>query len=207
MQASDDIRVQLSALMDGELPREQALFLLRRMEQDAALREEWSRLHRVRDALNGEYAPATASFADRVMGAIAQEAAPQQAAATALRTRRMPWLQTVAGGAVAAGVAWVAVALVSPSPAPLAPASDPWAVAAEARPGSAATGAMLLPQQVFSQASQVSGGSPVSTSQSRLDLDRYLLRHGQAMQHSGMVHPVSPRFYVVQYADPRTAQP
>jgi hypothetical protein len=36
---------QLSALMDGELPQAQASFLRRRLEHDAELREQWSRLH------------------------------------------------------------------------------------------------------------------------------------------------------------------
>ena len=48
----DSLREQLSALMDGELPRDQALFLLKRMERDESLRHEWERLHNIRDGIN-----------------------------------------------------------------------------------------------------------------------------------------------------------
>ena len=34
---------QLSALLDGELPRDELRFLLRRMDSDAALAQRWSR--------------------------------------------------------------------------------------------------------------------------------------------------------------------
>ena len=48
---SEDIREQLSALMDGELGRDERAFLLRRLEHDADLRSMWTRMHLVRDVI------------------------------------------------------------------------------------------------------------------------------------------------------------
>lgn len=94
---------QLSALMDGELGRDEALFLFRRLESDAALREEWARWHCIRDSLQGR--PVAAMEVDlvaRVARGIQQEATPAR-----------QWLQGglrwAAGVAVAASVAVVAL--------------------------------------------------------------------------------------------------
>ena len=43
---SQQIREQISALMDGELSRDETAFLLRRMEHEPALVTSWSRFHR-----------------------------------------------------------------------------------------------------------------------------------------------------------------
>ena len=44
---------QLSALMDGELPEEQARFLRRRLEHDLELRAAWSRLQLASSCMKG----------------------------------------------------------------------------------------------------------------------------------------------------------
>jgi sigma-E factor negative regulatory protein RseA len=206
-QTEQELREQLSALMDGELPRDQALFLLKRLERDEALRQEWERLHRIRDGFNAVEQRATSDFSSRVMAAIAAEAVATGQPALRARTAGMPrWLQTMAGGAVAAGVAWVA--LVSTAP-PIAQPSLSAVASSNAasgdvvltNPGSAATGAMLLPQQVFSQASQTSGGTPMTVNPATLTLDRYLLRHGQALQYTGSQQPIAPYMYAVSFGD------
>ena len=51
--ADSNLAEQLSALMDGELPEQQARFLRRRLEHDADLRAAWSRLHLASSCLKG----------------------------------------------------------------------------------------------------------------------------------------------------------
>lgn len=205
--ADEQLREQLSALMDGELPRDQSLFLLKRMESDLAMRDEWERMHQIRDGFNAVPQRASVDFCARVMSAIDAEIPASGKPALLGKATNMPrWLQTMAGGAVAAGVAWVA--LISSAPQLHAPSSSP-ALASNtattattvASPGSAATGAMLLPQQVFSQASQTSGGTPATVLPANLKLDRYLLRHSQALQHSIGAQPLAPYVYAVSFSD------
>ncbi|PWK93036.1 sigma-E factor negative regulatory protein [Fulvimonas soli] len=101
-------REHLSAGMDGELSGDELRFLLRRLDHDAAGRQAWSRYHVARDGLRRQLPPlASAGFAERVMEAIGQPAA---------EGGRVPhWLRWSAGGAIAAGVA--AIALMTARPA------------------------------------------------------------------------------------------
>ncbi|HET7360202.1 MAG TPA: RseA family anti-sigma factor [Rhodanobacteraceae bacterium] len=106
---SDTHRENLSALVDGELQREQIRFLLRRMDHDAGLRAAWHRYHLMGDGLRREMPLlADAHFADGVLAAIG-------GAAVSARRR---WLQWSAGGAIAAGVAAVALMVAQPPGAP-----------------------------------------------------------------------------------------
>lgn len=204
----ESLREQLSALIDGELPRDQTLFLLKRLEREPALRDEWENLHRIRDGLNAVSSSASGGFAARVMDAIAQESVATGQPALRKPGAAVPrWLQTVAGGAVAAGVAWVALLSTAPQVLQSDTADAVLAVAtpasggAQNSPGSAATGAMLLPQQVFSQASQTSGGSPTTVAPANLRLDRYLLRHSEGLQYAGPAQVVAPYVYSVSFSD------
>lgn len=106
---SDDIKEQLSALMDGELGRDERAFLMRRIEHDAELRALWTRMHLVRDVLTHRPGGAGLNLADRVMQSIADEAhsAPAASAGRAWR----PWL----GAAIAASVALMAVFAIAPN--------------------------------------------------------------------------------------------
>jgi hypothetical protein len=107
---SEDIREQLSALMDGELGRDERAFLMRRLEHDAELRGMWTRLHLMRDVMMHRPGGAPLNLSDRVMQALADEDRnPALAAPRATRSWR-PWL----GAAIAASVALVAVFSVAP---------------------------------------------------------------------------------------------
>lgn len=103
-------RQQLSALVDGELPLEEARFLLRRLEHDEDLsgcQERWQLLG---DVLRGHAcAPAPLGFADRIQAAVAAEPAPVVAAAPAPRQRRGGLLRWGGGAALAASVAAIAL--------------------------------------------------------------------------------------------------
>ena len=70
---SEDIREQLSALMDGELGRDERAFLLRRLEHDAELRSLWSSMHLMRDVITHRPGGAPLNLADRVMQSLAEE--------------------------------------------------------------------------------------------------------------------------------------
>lgn len=106
---NQDVRENLSAGVDGELSAEQLRFLLRRVDHEQPLQEAWSRYHLARDSLRRELpALASADFSDRVMLALAQEAAQVSG------TRRQHWLRWSAGGAIAASVAAVALMAARP---------------------------------------------------------------------------------------------
>ncbi|MET1161683.1 MAG: sigma-E factor negative regulatory protein [Pseudoxanthomonas sp.] len=136
---------QLSALMDGDLPPDQARFLLRRMEHDTELTGCWERWQLCGDALRGQaQAPAPAGFADRISAAIAAEA-PSHAAHAPASPRARSNLAKWGGGALAASVAAIALFMVrqqvpDEAPAPATPAvadQSPAAVPSAAAPGPA----------------------------------------------------------------------
>ena len=97
---------QMSALMDEALPPAEAELLLRRIAQDPALAAKWSRLHLIRDALQGELPKGCdPALAQRVGAALAGESQPAAMVAAA----RSRWVRPLAGLAVAASMAAVAV--------------------------------------------------------------------------------------------------
>jgi len=107
---TDHQRENLSAGMDGELSKEELRFLLRRLDHDASLQQDWSRYHVVRDGLRRELSPlASEGFASRVMQAIEREGASVQ------QGKRRHWLHWSAGGAIAAGVAVAALMVAQPA--------------------------------------------------------------------------------------------
>jgi sigma-E factor negative regulatory protein RseA len=108
---NEQIKEQLSALMDGELSADQARFLHRRLQGDAALRDDWARWHLAREALQGRRVVGC-GLVERVAAGIEADAVP--------RTRALPGvLRWAAGAAVAASVAvaaLVALPRLAPSP-------------------------------------------------------------------------------------------
>lgn len=104
-------RQQLSALVDGELPLEEARFLLRRLEHDQDLSSCQERWQLLGDVLRGQAcAPAPSGFAERIQAAVAAEPAPAApVAGPATRARRSGWLRFGGGAALAASVAAVAL--------------------------------------------------------------------------------------------------
>lgn len=119
---------QLSALMDGELDEAQSRFLLRRLAHDPALQATWERWQLASGSLRGQLRlQVDAGFLARVrVGAAAPEplaATGTDAAGAGRRSSGGGWLRWVAGGAVAASVAVVALVWVDPS-RDLAPAGQ-----------------------------------------------------------------------------------
>lgn len=105
---STEIKEQLSALMDGEVNRDAARFVLRALDSDRTLAIQWSRFHIARDCL--QHKPvlvADAGFAAAVMSRLDAEAASTQGGG-------VRWLRYLSGGAVAAAVAVVALMVSAP---------------------------------------------------------------------------------------------
>lgn len=161
---------QLSALLDGELPPEETDFLLKRLGRDAEARETLARYQLVGDTLRGERVRARPDFMLRVSAAIAAEPpleAPARVAGRAADGTRgaavSRWLRPVAGLAIAAGVASVAVFVMQRDPS-MPPAAT---VASTAAPAPAATlaASSLAPPALAPSAVTASGsltGEPAS---------------------------------------------
>ncbi len=127
---SDILNEQLSALLDGELPPEETTLLLKRLGREQALAARLGRYRLCGDVLRGERVQPRADFALRISAAIAAE--PALATPVAARARRGGWLEPLAGLAVAASVAVVAVLVLQASPGPGRP--EPLAALVPAAP-------------------------------------------------------------------------
>jgi sigma-E factor negative regulatory protein RseA len=105
---SEQIREQVSAFLDGELPGSETELLLKRLTRDPELRQSFGRYALIGDTLRGASSVSLSlTFAARVNRTIDGEpAAPLQPGA---RARRLRWWKPIAGTAVAAGVAALAV--------------------------------------------------------------------------------------------------
>jgi sigma-E factor negative regulatory protein RseA len=105
---SEQIREQVSAFLDGELPDTETELLLKRLTRDGELRESFGRYALIGEALRGSGSPIlTRGFASRVNLAIDGEPAHEPALSTPPRASR--WWRPLAGVSVAAGVAAVAI--------------------------------------------------------------------------------------------------
>jgi sigma-E factor negative regulatory protein RseA len=121
---SQQFEEQLSAFMDGELGRDEARFLLKRVEGDGRLVQRWTRYHVVRQALRRqEIVVLRSDFSSALMARLDAEDMPQAG--------RSVWLRWGSGGAIAAAVAVAALMVTKPVSEPdLAPV----ATANSARP-------------------------------------------------------------------------
>jgi sigma-E factor negative regulatory protein RseA len=105
---SEQIREQVSAFFDGELPNSETELLLKRLTRDGELRESFGRYALIGEALRGSKSDMlTRGFASRVNLAIDGEAV--QTAAHLQQRRAGRWWRPLAGVTVAAGVAAVAI--------------------------------------------------------------------------------------------------
>jgi sigma-E factor negative regulatory protein RseA len=104
---SEQIREQVSAFLDGELPSSETELLLKRLTRDAELRESFGRYALIGESMRGGgQVRLSRGFAERVNRAIDGEPV-----ATVAPPARAPsrWWRPMAGAAVAASVAVVAV--------------------------------------------------------------------------------------------------
>jgi sigma-E factor negative regulatory protein RseA len=160
---TDQIREQISALLDGELAQGETSLLVRRMERDAELRRVFSSYALAGESLRSPGSVlASRGFAARVTEALNEDdtvAAPVPARAARLAPR---WRRPLAGAAVAAGAALAAVLLVRPEPG-----RDQFASGGAGAPAAPAAMAML----------PAGGASPTPAENQRMA--GYLVAHGQ----------------------------
>jgi sigma-E factor negative regulatory protein RseA len=158
---TDQIREQMSALLDGELRQDETGLLLRRMERDAGLRRAYGNYVLAGEILRSPGGlTASPGFAARVSAAIAQDAPATETVAAPGQPPARRWVRPAAGVAVAAGAALAAVLLVRPD------GDDGAARFAQAPSGAPTT--LALP---------VGGASPTPAQSQRLA--GYLVAHGQ----------------------------
>jgi len=156
---NDTTPEQLSALMDGELSRDELRFLLRRVESDAGLAQRWSRYQIASTVLKRQYAAplSDGQFATTVIARLDSGAVPVRQP----MTRRL--LRWAGGGAIAASVAVLALVATRPAGTDGATtATGPVIAAVPAAPQSMLPIEMrepLLPQQMspagFSDSAQL----------------------------------------------------
>jgi len=105
---SEQIREQVSAFLDGELPNSETELLLKRLTRDGELRESFGRYALIGEAIRGTgRGLLTKGFSGRVNLAIDGELIPGDEHVA--QPRGPKWWRPLAGAAVAAGVAAVAV--------------------------------------------------------------------------------------------------
>jgi len=105
---SEQIREQVSAFLDGELPNSETELLLKRLTRDGELRESFGRYALIGEAVRGtSRGHLTKGFAGRINFAIDGEPVPANGQVSYARPPR--WWRPFAGVAVAASVAAVAV--------------------------------------------------------------------------------------------------
>jgi sigma-E factor negative regulatory protein RseA len=103
---SEQIREQVSAFLDGELPSSETELLLKRLTRDSELRESFGRYALIGECVRGGQERLSRGFAERVNRAIDGEPAVTVAQPARSTSR---WWRPLGGAAVAASVAVVAV--------------------------------------------------------------------------------------------------
>ena len=117
---TEQIREQLSALLDGELPRDEIGLLMRRLERNPELRRTFGAYALVGETLRAPGGRiASTAFASRVgasIGADSIDAAPSAAGTRTAATQQHPafWKRPVVRTALAASAAATAVLLFRP---------------------------------------------------------------------------------------------
>lgn len=105
---NDAIRMQISAFVDGELPDNEADLLLRRMGQDAELRQKVAEYLAIGRALRGEsFVPGVDRIHERVSAEIDHKPFEEEAEVDGKPARNS--IRPLAGAAVAATVALLAI--------------------------------------------------------------------------------------------------
>ena len=110
---TDQIREQISALLDGELASGEISLLVRRMERDAELRRAFGNYVLAGESLRAPGGlTASPGFAARVSAALEADGAAVTTPTVADRHPPRRWLRPLAGAAVAAGAALAAILFV-----------------------------------------------------------------------------------------------
>jgi sigma-E factor negative regulatory protein RseA len=174
---SEQIREQVSAFLDGELPNSETELLLKRLTRDGELRDSFGRYALIGEAIRGtSRGYLTRGFAGRINLAIDGE--PVSANEHVAHARAPRWWRPFAGVAVAAGVA--AVAVVALQHRAVAPALRVGAAvtAQNAVPAQLAPGTVQAPREAISYTVPApSPASPAAVAPARLT--NYMFAHSK----------------------------
>jgi sigma-E factor negative regulatory protein RseA len=190
---SEQIREQVSAFLDGELPKSETELLLKRLTRDAELRQSFGRYALIGESLRGAgRTPLSREFAGRVNSAIDGE--PAAPSLHPSRAREPRWWKPMAGAAVAAGVAVVAVVALQQraiAPGAAGPGARPSTVRA-ALPFSARNSTVAQPTEAISYTVPAATEKPPVLSAARLTSyvfahSKYSLGLGQSTVMSGLL--------------------
>jgi sigma-E factor negative regulatory protein RseA len=177
---SEQIREQVSAFLDGELPNSETELLLKRLTRDGVLRESFGRYALIGEAIRGtSRGLLTKGFAGRVNLCIDGELMPANGQVP--QTRGPRWWRPLAGAAVAAGVAAVAVVAlqqraVSPALRPGTPLTAQLAAPAQSTVV-ARSGAVPAPREAISYTVPTSPAAPAAIPPARLT--NYMFAHSR----------------------------
>jgi negative regulator of sigma E activity len=159
---TNQIREQMSALLDGELPPDEVGLLVRRLERDAGLRKAFGNYVLAGESLRAPGAiMASPGFAARVAAAIDDGVVPVAVPQAVHGREPLRWRRPLAATALAASAALAAVLLVRPG------ADQGARLAANGSDAAMATVASL----------PAGGSSPTPAQNQRLA--SYLVAHGQ----------------------------
>jgi sigma-E factor negative regulatory protein RseA len=187
---------QLSALMDGDLSRDEMRFLLRGIDRDAELARRWSRYHVARAVLQRQYVPGATGddrFAASVMARLERDSVAPRRAGRVVR-----W---AGGGAIAAAVA--VFALIATRPAgengslPVA-AADSVATAAPSLPAPS----LLIPQGPVGQVHQLPVFAPLPAMPAAFSdaqpasFESFVPRYAATPRNQAQTFDVSPNGFV-----------
>jgi negative regulator of sigma E activity len=195
---------QLSALFDGELPREQAEMVIRRALKDPAVRATWGRYALIGACVRGEplsVALPQVDLAGRIRGRLVSEPdlstgeSPASAAAAAGGKASL-WRRAAMGSAIAASVALVSLVVVkSMVPASGLSATVPVQVAREAAPVAAPVPRAVAnpPVLVARESAPPSYTTPVDDSPARrtAPLFNYVAAHSDVAVSAVRLAPIS----------------
>jgi negative regulator of sigma E activity len=106
---NEAIRMQVSAFVDGELPENEAELLVRRLSQDAVLRQQVGEFLAIGRVMRGEYSAQGSNALRERIAAELDERPLQETAYAAPARERARYMRPLAGVAIAASVAVVAI--------------------------------------------------------------------------------------------------
>jgi sigma-E factor negative regulatory protein RseA len=167
----------LSSLMDGELSRETGLFMARRLSSDGELCGTWKRYHMIRDCIRRQGGLFT--FADLSSGI--RDALDRDTTRRAESRAARRWLKPVAGLAIAASVALVAIIAIGPGPQTPELIGD---VAGDTANQSFAS-PNPLPAVPISQPASFNPDNRIDRQAANARLNSYLVRHNQLARAAG----------------------
>jgi len=105
---TENIREKISALLDDELPQHDVSQTLDQLSEQKPLRDTWDRYNLISDVIRGDVGGVTSSdFADKIRAQV--DAEPAILAAPKPVSSAPAWIKPLAGTAVAASVAALAV--------------------------------------------------------------------------------------------------